>query len=272
MTHAELVAAGYDVAAAAYQRLEQFVALLLKENQRLNLTSIRDAEQAWITHICDSLALLPLIHEAKVERFQNRSSVQQEGEAPAEPRLAGRLALPRKQNILESGPVRLLDLGTGGGLPGVPIACVCSDVEVTLLEATKKKLAAVRRITTELGLENVHCLRGRAETLAHDPAYREQFDAVTSRAVAELRVLVEYASGFTRPGGVCWFFKTPEGAEKEIPDAEGAAQACVLRHVETRRYRLPVTYAERAIVVYRKEEPLRTDLPRSTGRAKKRPL
>ena len=272
MTHAELVAAGYDVAAAAYQRLAQFVSLLLKENQRLNLTSIRDAEQVWITHICDSLALLPLINELKLERFQNRSSVQREGEAPAEPRLAGRLALPRQQNILESGLVRLLDLGTGGGLPGVPIACVCSDVEVTLLEATQKKLAAVERITAELGLENVHCLGGRAEILAHNPAYREQFDAVTSRAVAELRVLVEYASGFTHTGGVCWFFKTPEGAEKEIPDAEGATQACAICHIDTRSYRLPVTGVERAVVMYRKEDRLRTDLPRPAGRAKKRPL
>lgn len=234
MTHAELVAAGYDIDAQAYQRLEQFVALLLKENRRLNLTSIRDAEQAWITHICDSLTLLPLINEAK--------------------------------------PARLLDLGTGGGLPGVPIACVCSDVDVTLLEATKKKLAAVQRITAELGLKNVHCLSGRAETLAHDPAYREQFDAVTSRAVAELRVLVEYASGFTRPGGVCWFFKTPEGAEKEIPAAVNAAQACALCHIDTCLYRLPVTGVEHVIVMYRKEDPLRTDLPRSAGRAKKRPL
>ncbi len=234
MTHAELLAAGYDVDAAAHGRLTRYVSLLLAENRRVNLTSIDDEQDAWVQHVCDSLALLPLIEW--------------------------------------SGAQSLLDLGTGGGLPGLPLACVCGGLQVTLLEATRKKLAAVERIAGELRLENVRFAWGRAETLAHDDAYRERFDAVTSRAVAELRVLVEYASGFARVGGECWFFKTPGVLADELAAADPAARRCGLEHAGDHPYRLPISAVDRVIAVYRKRDPLPADLPRAPGRPKKRPL
>ena len=191
MTHAELLAAGYDVGAASYERLARYVSLLLAENRRVNLTSVDNQQDVWVAHVCDSLVLLPLIKAA--------------------------------------GAQSLLDLGTGGGLPGLPLACVCGGLQVTLLEATRKKLAAVERIAGALRLENVRFAWGRAETLAHDAAYRERFDAVTSRAVAELRVLVEYASGFVRVGGQCWFFKTPGVLADGLAAADpGTLQADIL--------------------------------------------
>ena len=233
MTRAELAAAGYDVDEPAHAQLDRFVALLLEENRRLNLTSIRDARQAWVTHVCDSLALVPLVRAGCVDG--------------------------------------LLDLGSGGGVPGVPLACVCSDLHVTLVDSTRKKLAAVERIVTELGLANVEYAVGRAETLAHQPACRERFDAVTARAVAELRVLLEYAAGFVRPGGWCWFFKTRAACAGEVQAAQRAAQTCALEFVEARPYALPERGGRRVIVVYRKRDPLRADLPRSAGRPSKRP-
>ena len=230
MTHAELTAAGVEVGADVHAQLAQYVALLLDENQRLNLTSVREAEQAWITHICDSLALLPLMRACQ--------------------------------------PQRALDLGTGGGLPGIPLACACPTTEFTLLDATRKKVAAVERIAAGLELENVRLAWGRAEALAHDVVYRERFDAVTARAVADLPVLIECCAGFVRPGGVCWCFKTRE----EAASGESAARACELEYVEARPYRLPAVDAERVILIYRKVGALRAELPRQAGRAKKRPL
>jgi 16S rRNA (guanine527-N7)-methyltransferase len=234
MTHPELAAAGYDVDAAGHALCARFVALLLTENRRLNLTAIRDEQEAWRAHVCDSLALLPLIRETQ--------------------------------------PRSLLDLGSGGGLPGVPVACACPHVQVTLLDATRKKLAAVERIVRDLPVENVVFACGRAETLAHDPGLRERFDAVTARAVAELRVLVEYGAGFVRPDGVCWFFKTQAGFADELAAAAQAARACALDYIGARTYRIPGADAERAIVVYRKQGPLAANLPRRTGRPQKRPL
>ncbi len=234
MTRDELNAAGFDVSAAGYERLSRFVNLLLNENCRLNLTSARDAEEIWGAHVCDSLALLPAVSD----------------------RSAG----------------RILDLGAGGGFPGLPLACVCEPVSVTLLDSVGKKVDALRRMIDRLSLANVRAVCGRAETLAHDPPLREQFDGVCARAVAELRVLLEYATGFVRPGGFCWFFKTLAGLEEESAAAIAAARACALEYVGARSYRLAGTDADRVIVEYRKLEGLAADLPRPPGRAKKRPL
>lgn len=234
MTHAELVAAGYPVDEATHARLARFVALLIEETGRINLTSVRDEAGVWRKHVCDSLALLPLVGESR--------------------------------------PKRLLDLGTGGGLPGVPIACACGDIEVTLVDATRKKVEAVERIVRGVGLENVRLAWGRAEVLAHEPAYREAFDAVTCRAVGGLSLLVEWSAGFVRPGGVCWLFKTRRACGEELEAAEPAARRCGLRHRETRAYAAADVEHERVIVVYEKERRLRAELPRPPWRTGKRPL
>ncbi len=188
MTREELRAAGHDVGAAAYARLAEFVRLLMEENARLNLTAAKTAAEIWRGHVCDSLALAGLVSERRVQA--------------------------------------LLDLGSGGGLPGVPVACVCEGVRVTLLDATRKKVDAAARMIARLGLSNATALWGRAEVRAHAPAYRERFDAVTSRAVAELPVLLEYAAGFVRSGGECWFFKSAARAAEERAAAQ-APRPCV---------------------------------------------
>lgn len=233
MTRDELRQAGYEVSPDTWRQLAGFVDALRDENRHLNLTAAQDAAELWRRHVCDSLALVP--------------------------------ALP-------VGPLELLDLGSGGGLPGVPVAVVRSDVRVTLLEATAKKVAAVGRIVVRLGLKNVVRLSGRAETLAHDARYREQFDAVTARAVAPLAVLLEYAAGFLRTGGQGWLYKTTAAADEEIPAAESALRRCQLRWLPMRSYCLPGEDRPRVLVGCEKLAPLPADLPRGPGRARKRPL
>jgi 16S rRNA (guanine527-N7)-methyltransferase len=234
MTREELAAAGFEVGPQVHTRLAHFVELLLRENQRVNLTAIRGADEIWRLHVCESLALLPL---------------------------AARLC-----------PRRLLDLGTGGGIPGIPLACACDELEVTLLDATRKKVDAAGRIVAELGLPQVQVVWGRAETLAHDAAYRERFDAVTARAVAALPTLVEYAAGFVRVGGQCWFAKSLDAAAREVQAARRAAEQCGLGVLFTHRFTLPGGYGEREVVVYEKRKPLRDDLPRAPGRPRTRPV
>ena len=234
MTRDELAAAGYEVTLVVHERLSHFVALLLQENQRTNLTAIRAAAEVWRLHICESLALLPLVAELR--------------------------------------PRRLLDLGTGGGVPGIPLACACDGLELTLLDATRKKLDAAARIASQLGLPGVATLWGRAETLAHDAAHREAYDMVAARAVAALPTLVECAAGFVRVGGQCWFPKSPEAAAREVAAARGAADQCGLAYAGTHCFGLPDGQGQRAIVVYEKHERLRDDLPRAPGRPAKRPL
>jgi 16S rRNA (guanine527-N7)-methyltransferase len=234
VTREELETAGFKVNPAAHARLAQLVELLLAENRRVNLTAARSVAVLWRAHVCDSLALLPLLRE--------------------------------------QAAVRVLDLGAGGGFPGLPLACACPDMEVTLLDATRKKVDAVRRIIQAMGLPNARAVWGRAETLAHDPAYREQFDAVAARAVATLPILLEYAAGFARPGGHCWLFKSAGAVGAEQAAAAAAAASCRLEQVDTRGYRLPGESDDRLLLVYRKHGVLPDDLPRAAGRARKRPL
>src|SRR5262245_15056698 len=124
MTHAELSYAGYDISESACAHLHSYIQALLAENQKLNLISLRNEADIWSVHVCDSLALLPPIRERAAKR--------------------------------------LLDLGCGGGLPGVPLACACPELRVTLLDATRKKVQALERIVAHVGLANVDCLWGRA--------------------------------------------------------------------------------------------------------------
>lgn len=234
MTHAELAEAGVEVAAEVYAKLAAFVDALLEENRKLNLTAIREPERAWPLHIVDSLSLLPLLQAQKVET--------------------------------------VLDLGSGGGLPGVPLACAAPDVQFTLLDATRKKLLAAERIVEAVGLANVRTLWGRAEALARDAAHRERYDVVIARAVAKLPTLIEYASGFTRVGGTCWFMKTPAAAGSEVAEAEIAARICGMHCEGFTEYELPGEHGGRVVIVYTKTHKLRAKMPREPGAAKRHPL
>ena len=234
MTAAELRGVGFEVNDLVAESLRRFVHLLLDENQRQNLTGSKTADELWRVHLCDSLALVPRVREHRI--------------------------------------ARLLDLGSGGGLPGIPLACVCPDMKVTLLDATRKKIAALERMILALELSNTHTVWGRAEALANQPEYREQFDGVTARAVAGLPVLIEYAAGFVCPSGHAWFYKSAAAAEAERAAAESAAQRCRLSYLATHAYRLPGEDADRALLVYRKDGVLDVQLPRRSGQAKRRPL
>ena len=234
MKRSELESAGFDVSEVAYARLARFVQLLLEENEKLNLTAVHDEVEAWRVHVCDSLMLLPVVRSHNVRR--------------------------------------LLDLGTGGGLPGLPLACVTGRVDVTLIDATRKKVVAVRHMIARLGLDNARGVWGRAELLAHLPAYREQYEAVTARAVASLPVLLEYAAGFVRPRGHCWFFKSAAASGPEGAMAESAARACQLAYVDELPYRLRGEDEDRVLMHYSKVGKLGPDLPRRPGKPTKRPL
>lgn len=234
MTHAALVEAGFAVDAAAHARLERFVDSLLDVTTRINLTAIRTPAEAWRRHVCDSLALLPLLDELRAES--------------------------------------VVDIGTGGGVPGVPLACARPAVRFTLVDSTQKKVAAVRGICESIGLNNVEYLAERAETAAHQPQHRERYHAATARAVARTAILLEWLAGFVRVGGELWIPKMAADAALEIADASPTAAICGLERCRELSYVLPVEHEPRTILVYRKRAGLRRDLPRPPGKARSGPL
>lgn len=116
---------------------------------------------------------------------------------------------------------RWMDLGTGGGVPGLVLAACREDVQWVLVDSTRKKTQQVERFADELELSNVKVVTGRAEVLAHSPEFRGRFDGVVARAVASLAVLAELSRGFLRDGGVLAAIKGPAWRG----EAAGAARA-----------------------------------------------
>lgn len=119
---------------------------------------------------------------------------------------------------------RWVDLGTGGGLPGLVLAVRHPEVEWTLIDATAKKVVAVQEFADALGLDNVTVVQGRAETLAHAPDHRGRYDGVIARALAPLATLIELTRGFVGPGGRIVAMKGP-AAQAELDAAQGALRA-----------------------------------------------
>jgi 16S rRNA (guanine527-N7)-methyltransferase len=165
-------------------QLGRYLALLLEANRHFNLTAVRDAGEAWMRHICDSLTLLPFIVSAEART--------------------------------------VIDLGSGGGFPGAPLAITMPQAAFTLLEATGKKARFLRETVEALGLSNVTVINERAETIGRDREHhREHYDIVTARAVGRLPVLVELAVPLLRIGGRLLAIKGEKAAE-EIADAKEA--------------------------------------------------
>jgi 16S rRNA (guanine527-N7)-methyltransferase len=180
---------GVEVDHRNLARLEKLRSLLVESNRRTNLTAIRDPDDMEIRLFADSLALMPLI---EAERLRD-----------------GREAM------------RLIDIGTGAGFPGLPLAIVNQAIEVTLVDATRKKVDFIDQAIQELGLFNAVAIHSRSEDLAHQADYRERFDIVTARAVASLPALVELCLPFLHVGGLALFTKGRD-IEEEISSAANA--------------------------------------------------
>lgn len=191
-------ALGIRLTAREADRFRQFAATLVRENEKVNLTAITDPAGMQLLHFADSLTVVPAV-DAYVRE------------------IGGDVAM--------LSTVRVLDVGSGAGFPGLPLAIVRPRVAVTVLEATGKKVAFLRRVADELGLDNVTALNFRAEEAAHHPTLREHSDIVLARAVARLPVLVEYGLPFVRMGGFMLALKRGDIAG-EI--AEGARAAALL--------------------------------------------
>jgi len=162
----------------------------------------------------------------------------------------------------------LVDVGSGGGVPGVPLAIVFDDLEVWAIESVRKKTEFLAKVVEDLCLR-VHVLNGRAEKLAHVKDYRERFDYATSRALGKLPVALELMAGFVKKGG-CLLLYRGRKYDEERRNMYTALQKLALEEEKSVRYR--VASKDLVLAIFRKTGVLDTRYPRRPGIPEKRPL
>jgi len=233
---------------------------LVAWNEKVNLTAITGYDEVQIKHFLDSLTCLLAVQVAKEQ--SHKVAKEQKTREPA---------TLHPCSFAPLLPCLVIDIGAGAGFPGLPLKIVCPGLQLTLLEASGKKVRFLEHIVGRLELAGVEVIKGRAEELGRDAAHRERYDLALARAVAELPVLLEYALPFCRLGGL---FVAQKGVEADAEDktAEGAMATLggSLRRIV--RLELPHLAVPRSLVVIEKVAPTPEKYPRRPGIPSKRPI
>ena len=224
---------GIQLTAQQKDQFFEYYRLLVQWNEFMNLTAITEMEEVMEKHFVDSLALSKAAEVGNIET--------------------------------------LIDVGTGAGFPGIPLKIAYPHLRVVLLDSLNKRVKFLSTIIETLGLTNIQAVHGRAEDAARQKAYREQFDAAVSRAVANMASLSEYCLPFIKVGGVFVPYKSGN-IEEELKDAGKAVKTLggTIRRVE--KFQLPDTDIERSLVLIEKTERTDKRYPRKAGLPSKEPI
>lgn len=230
----DLAKLNLEVAPEELSHLARYLDLLLETNEKFNLTAIKDRDSAWKRHIIDSLTVLPAISEL-----------------PANSRVA--------------------DVGSGGGLPGIPLAIARPDLQFTLIEATGKKARFLEECTKTIPLPNVRVVNVRAEQAGQDKSLRETFDVAVCRALGPMRELLEYTMPLVSVGGWVLAMKGPN-VETELEEAGDALHILGGGEI-TILDAYPENFGiETVVVVINKTEATPKPYPRAPGTPRLEPL
>ena len=217
---------------------EKYYELLIEKNKVMNLTAITDKEDVIVKHFIDSIALIPYL-------------------------------LDKGINI--NNKLKIIDIGTGAGFPGLPLKIMMPDVKFTLLDSLNKRVSFLNEVIDELKLKDIEALHGRAEDYASNNKYREKYDICVSRAVANLSTLSEYCIPFVKEDGFFISYKAGE-SEEEINNSKNVIKILGGKINKVEEFVLPGTDASRVFVFIRKQELTDKKYPRKAGVPAKKPL
>jgi 16S rRNA (guanine527-N7)-methyltransferase len=214
--------------------LHHFLDTVLETNRTMNLTSVRDPQQAWNKHIVDSLQGL--------------------------------------QTVLFDNPAKVIDIGTGAGFPGIPLALEKPELQMTLLDSTAKKCAFLESYVQNQNLTNrIKVLLGRAEEWGHSHLHRAQYDVAITRALGSFSEVCELTLPFVKKGGHAILWRGKDAPQETQQGAKVLSTLCA-RLVSCESYQLPGHELDYHLVILRKAKSLPGRYPRKVGIPKKQPL
>ena len=223
---------GIEVSEHQLQQFQKYYEILVEWNEKMNLTAITDKEDVYLKHFYDSITI------AFDFDFNNQT---------------------------------LIDVGAVAGFPSVPLKILYPNLKITIVDSLNKRILFLEEVISELGLTGITAVHARAEELAKDRAYREQFDYCVSRAVANLSTLCEYCIPFVKEGGKFISYKSGE-IEEESAAAKHAVFLLGGELKEIHKFEIPQTDLHRSFVVIEKVKKTPKAYPRKAGTPSKMPL
>lgn len=220
-----------DIDNVSAEKFAVYMELLREWNEKINLTAITDEEGILVKHFFDSCS---------ISEFVDNNS-------------------------------KIIDVGTGAGFPGLPLKIVNDTLNLTLVDSLNKRIKFLNEVKNKLGLKNVETVHGRAEDVGIDNKYREKYDFVVSRAVAELRILVEYLLPLVKVGGKVIAMKGPN-IDEEVENAKKAVKLLGGEIERIESFRLGNTDNERTVIIIKKIKNTESKYPRKAGIPRKNPL
>lgn len=223
---------GIDISGRQLDQFQIFYDLLMEKNKVMNLTAIIDKKDVVTKHFIDSIALLKYI---------------------------------------SLNDLSVIDVGTGAGFPGIPLAIMSPNTDFLLLDSLNKRLKFIEEVITDCKLDNVSLIHARAEDGGRDNNLREQFDICVSRAVANMSTLLEYCSPFVKKGGQFISYKSGDILD-EITSSKKAQNILSCQYKKLIQFDLLESDIHRSFVFFDKVDILSKKYPRQAGKAKRDPL
>ena len=217
-----------------FHQFQNYYELMIEWNSFMNLTAITEMDEVIMKHFVDSVSLIQAVPDLAKKDYS------------------------------------LIDIGTGAGFPGIPLKIVFPDLKITLLDSLNKRVDFLKQVCDKLKINNVTAIHGRAETYGQNEMYRNQFDFVVSRAVAELPILMEYCVPFAKVNGYFVSYKGKK-QEEEVKLAENAFHELSAKFDHLDKFSLREK-EERYLLFIRKVEETNSKYPRKEGKPKKKPL
>lgn len=238
MTNADILKKGIEdiglkCSDETIDKFSKYREILVEWNQKMNLTGIEEEKEVYIKHFLDSVAAV-------------------------------------KKGYIKDG-MSIIDVGTGAGFPGLPLRICLENSKVTLLDSLNKRINFLSEVCTNINIDDIELIHGRAEDFGKDEKYREQYDIATARAVAGLPILMEFCVPFIKVGGYFVCLKGPN-ADTELEESRKAMEVLGLEFVEKIDVELPEIELKHNIVVFKKVNSTPAKYPRKAGKPVKTPI